>query len=189
MAFTRQYKTFLSPEKRVSRSEIRPRNIYRITTYKGGDPITKSGNDVRYVFVIGKVDNKYIHCIKLNDIRPTDFLNFINKLRDKRIPIASDQSLELLLKKFSLDGKSLFETYVKTNKRIYSSALGNYRTYLLESIQNVYEIRFEEGFLRELFGEGSTESTRREVLKNEQSENITPEDRTPFPTQPEDLES
>ena len=60
MAYTRQYKTFLNPEKRVGRSEIRPRNIYRITTYKGGDPITKSGEDARYVFVIGKVNNTHI---------------------------------------------------------------------------------------------------------------------------------
>jgi hypothetical protein len=186
--YTRQYTTFLSPEKRIPRSEIRPRNIYRITTYSGGDPVTKSGISARYVFVIGKVNNKHIHCIKLNDIRPEYFINFINKLRDKRIPIASDQALEILLKKFSMDGKSLFESYVKNNSKIYSPALSNYRSYLLEKIQNVYEIRFEEGFLREIFKEGTTQSTRRKVLKDEQAENLTPEDRTPFPTQPEDLD-
>ena len=38
MAFTNQYKQFLRPEKRVSKGLIKPRNIYRITTYKGGDP-------------------------------------------------------------------------------------------------------------------------------------------------------
>lgn len=186
MAFTRQYKTFLTPEKRIPRGLIRPRNIYRITTYAGGDPITKSGNDARYVFVIGKVDNTHIHCIKLNDIRPTDFINFINKLRDKRVPIRSDQPLEELLKKFSKEGRQLFETYVKTNRKIYSPALNNYRTYLLSKIQNVYEIRFEDGFLRQLFGEGSTQSTRAEVIRNEQSKDITPQDRTPFPTSPEE---
>jgi hypothetical protein len=189
MAYTRQYKTFLKPEKRIPRSQIRPRNIYRITTYSGGDPVTQSGDKARYVFVIGKVDNKYIHCIKLNDIRPNDFINFINKLRDKRIPIGSDQSLELLLKKFSIDGKSLFESYVKNNSKIYSSSLGNYRSYLLEKIQNVYEIRFEEGFLKELFKEGSTQSTRREVLRDELTEDITPADRNSFPTRPDDVES
>jgi len=188
MAFTRQYKTFLRPERRIPRSQIRPRNIYRITTYSGGDPVTKSGDDARYIFAIGKVDNKYLHCIKLNDIRPNDFINFINKLRDKRIPIGSDQSLELLLKKFSMDGKSLFETYVKNNSKVYSPKLANYRSYLLQKIQNVYEIRFEEGFLKELFKEGSNQSTRREVLRDEQAEDITPADRTPFPTQPEDLD-
>lgn len=171
MSYTRQYKSFLKPEKRISRSQIKPRNIYRITTYKGGDPITKSGEDARYVFVIGIVDGK-AHCIKLNDIKPLDFTNFINKLRDKRIPIGSDQMLMLLLKKFSVDGKSLFESYIKNDSKIYSSKLGNYRTYLLESIQNVYEIRFEEDFLRELFKEGTTQSTRQEVITEEINEDI-----------------
>ena len=130
MSHTREYKAFLKPERRVPRSQIRPRNIYRITTYKGGDPITKSGDNARYVFVVGIVDGK-AHCIKLNDIRPVDFTNFINKLRDKRIPIGSDQALELLLKRFSKDGKGLFESYIKNNSKVYSKSLANYRTYKL----------------------------------------------------------
>jgi len=169
MAYTRQYKTFLRPERRVPRSQIRPRNIYRITTYRGGKPATKGGEDARYIFVIGIVDNK-VHAIKLNPIKPIDFTNFIGKLRDKRIPIGSDQALELLLKKFSKDGNSLFESYIKNNSKVYSRSLKNYRTYLLSSIVNVYEIRFEEDFLRELFKEGSNESTRREVIKDEINE-------------------
>jgi len=169
MAYTRQYKTFLRPERRVPRSQIRPRNIYRITTYRGGKPATKGGEDARYIFVIGIVDNK-VHAIKLNPIKPIDFTNFIGKLRDKRIPIGSDQALELLLKKFSKDGNSLFESYIKNNSKVYSRSLKNYRTYLLSSIVNVYEIRFEEDFLRELFKEGSNESTRREVITDEINE-------------------
>lgn len=169
MAFTRQYKTFLRPERRIPRSQIRPRNIYRITTYRGGDPVTKGGEDARYIFVIGIVDGK-VHAIKLNPIKPLDFTNFIGKLRDKRIPIGSDQALELLLKKFSKDGNSLFESYVKNNSKIYSKSLKNYRTYLLESIINVYEIRFEEDFLRRLFGEPSTPSERQEIIRNEVNE-------------------
>lgn len=170
MAYTRQYTKFLKPEIRVSRGEIKPRNIYRISTYKGGNPATKSGEESRYVFVIGKVDDK-IHCIKLNDIKPLDFTQFINKLRDKRIPIKSDQALEELLKQFSKDGKSLFETYVKKNSKVYSSKLANYRTYILQNILNVWEIRFEEGFLRELFGEGSNTTTQRNVIQEEINEN------------------
>ena len=75
MAFTRQYKEFLKPEVRVSKSLIKPRNIYRISTYSGGDPITKQGEDARYVFVIGKVGDK-IHCIKLNEIKPIALLGY-----------------------------------------------------------------------------------------------------------------
>ena len=162
MAYTRQYTQFLKPEVRVSRGEIKPRNIYRISTYKGGDPATKTGDKARYVFVIGKVDDK-IHCIKLNDIKPLEFTKFINKLRDKRIPIKSDQALEELLKRFSKDGKQLFETYVKNNSHVYSSKLGNYRTYLLENIVNVWEIRFEEGKLRQFFGEINDPKTPTEM--------------------------
>jgi hypothetical protein len=169
MSFIKQYNQILKPEVRVARSEIRPRNIYRISTYKGGDPITKTGEESRYVFVIGRVENK-IHCIKLNDIKPLDFTKFINKIRDKRLPIKGDQPLEELLKKFSKDGKSLFETYVKPDSKIYSSKLGNYRTYSLENIVNIYEIRFEEGFLREMFGEGSNITQQRVVIQNEINE-------------------
>lgn len=169
MAFTRQYKTFLRPERRVPRSQIRPRNIYRITTYRGGDPPTKGGEEARYIFVIGIVGDK-VHAIKLNPIKPIDFTMFINKLRDKRIPIGSDQALELLLKKFSKDGNSLFESYVKNNSKIYSRSLNNYRTYILSSIINVYEIRFEEDFLRGLFKEGATKSTMREDIQDEVNE-------------------
>ena len=171
MAYTRQYKAFLRPERRVPRSQIRPRNIYRITTYRGGDPITKSGEDARYVFVIGIIDEK-VHCIKLNDIVPIDFTMFIRKLRDKRIPIGSDQALELLLKRFSRDGNALFESFVKNNSKIYSPRLKNYRTYILDKITNAYEIRFEEDFLRGLFKEGATKSTMREDIQEEVQEDL-----------------
>lgn len=169
MAYTRQYKSFLRPERRVGKSLIRPRNIYRITTYKGGEPATRSGDDARYIFVIGIVDKK-LHCIKLNPIKPIDFTTFIAKLRDKRIPIGSDQSLEFLLKKFSKDGANLFGTYIKNNNKLYSRTLSNYRTYKIDNITNVYEIRFEQDFLQELFQPGSTKSTRRAVITDEINE-------------------
>jgi hypothetical protein len=170
MAFTRQYKEFLKPEVRVSKSLIKPRNIYRISTYSGGDPITKQGEDARYVFVIGKVGDK-IHCIKLNEIKPIDFTQFIGKLRDKRIPLTENQMLHLFLKKFATDGNSLFETYVKNNSKIYSKSLGNYRTYFIDKIVNVWEIRFELDFLQDLFGEVKTSSQQRTIIEEEIDEN------------------
>jgi hypothetical protein len=170
MAFTRQYVKFLRPEVRVSKGQIRPRNIYRISTYRTGEPPTKTGDETRYVFVIGKVGNK-IHCIKLNNIRPLNFVEFINRLRDKRIPIKSNQALEELLKLFAKDGKQLFETYVKHNPKVYSAKFDNYRTYTLENIINVWEIRFEEDFLKNLFSEGSNTATERITLDKEIKDN------------------
>ena len=170
MAFTRQYIKFLRPEVRVSKSLIRPRNIYRISTYKTGQPPTKVGDDARYVFVIGRVADK-IHAIRLNNIKPLNFIEFINRLRDKRIPIKSDQALEELLKTFSKDGKMLFESYIKNNPKVYSSQLANYRTYSLENITNCWEIRFEEDFLKNLFSEGSNIQTERVALDKEINDN------------------
>ena len=167
--YTRQYTQLLRPEKRVSKSLIRPRNIYRITTYKDGNPPTKQGLEARYIFVIGIIGDK-VHAIKLNNILPLDFTQLINKLRDKRIPIAENTMLHLLLKKFSRDGQSLFTSHIKNNPKVYSRQLKNYRTYILNKIQNVYEIRFEQEVLEQLFNERLTATQQREIIKDEITE-------------------
>jgi hypothetical protein len=168
--FTPQYKQILTPEVRVGKNQILPRNIYRISTYRDGVPPTKVGLESRYVFVIGRIDNK-IHCLLLNHIVPDNFISFLNKLRNKSKPIEKDQPLSELLKLTPRDGKQLFESYVKNNPKIYSSILDNYRTYIIDKIQNVWEIRFEEGFLQNVFKEGNTASTRKVEIKKEINEN------------------
>ena len=150
----------------ISRGEIKPRNIYRISTYKGSKPITKTGDEARYVFVIGKVDDK-IHCIKLNDINPLDFTNMLFKLREKRVPIGIKNKLSSLLRKFATDGNQLFEQHIKSNSAIYGPGKNNYRIYMVNNIVNVWEITFEEIFLRKLFKEDSTPSTREPIIKEE----------------------
>ena len=55
--YTRQYTKLLSPEKRVPRSQIRPRNIYRIVTYKGGEPATKTAETVETTKPRGESDS------------------------------------------------------------------------------------------------------------------------------------
>ena len=166
MSYTRAYKEMLVPEQRISRGEIKPRNIYRISTYRGGDPATKTGEDTRYVFVLGRVGNK-LHCIKLNNIKPLDFTNLLFKLREKRVPIGKDNKLSLLLKHFTTEGNELFEQHVKNNHTIYGPGKNNYRIYMVNSIVNVWEIRFEDFFLRKLFKEESTPSTREPIIKDE----------------------
>jgi hypothetical protein len=164
--FIDEYKQILTPEVRISRNQISPRNIYRISVYKDGDPISKS----RYVFVIGDVGDK-IHCLLLNHIAPNNFINFLNKLRNKSIAIQKDQPLAELLKLLPKDGRQLFESYVRPNSGVYSPKMDNYRTYIRSKIQNVWEIRFEQGLLQKIFKEGSTSSTRTAEIKKEINEN------------------
>lgn len=152
MLYTNQYVQLLNPEYRVSRANIFPRNIYRISTYSSGNPKTKTGLDSRYVFVIGKVADK-IHCIKLNDIPPFEFIKFLNKIRDINVEVNPDKQLSEHLKRFSLNGSDLFERHIKTNPKIYKTVNSNYRTYFIKNIQNVWEIRFEDKVLRDLFSD------------------------------------
>lgn len=168
--FTDQYKQILTPEFRIGKSQILPRNIYRISSYKDGTPPTKVGLETRYVFVIGKINNK-IHCLLLNHILPDNFISLLNRLRNKTRPIENDQPLSELLKVLPKDGKQLFESYIKNNPKIYSTILDNYRTYFIDKIQNVWEIRFEDGFLQNVFKEGNTASTRKIDIKKEINEN------------------
>ena len=171
--YTRKYKELLKPEVRISRGEVLPRNIYRISTYRGSKPITKTGDDSRYVFVIGKVDNK-IHCVRLNEINPLDFTKFINKMRDKRKQIKKNQKLSELLVLTKREGSDLFERFVKPNPKIYrANTKSSYRIYKLPDIVNIWEIRFEDNFLRKLFGEKDDPMTvpeMKEVITEETNE-------------------
>lgn len=166
MSYTRNYREIMQPEARIGRNTIKPRNIYRISTYTGSKPITKTGDDSRWIFVIGIVDEK-VHCIRLNDIKPLEFTNFIGKIRDKRIPIKRDQLLSLLLKKFNKNGKDLFEQHIKNDTSVYKIGHSTYRIYKLEKIRYIWEIRFEEDMLQEIFKEGTTATTRRKLLTEE----------------------
>ena len=44
----------------------------------------------------------------------------------------------------------------KNNRNVYRKELDNYRTYILDKIVNVYEIRFEQDVLERLFGTKTT---------------------------------
>jgi hypothetical protein len=160
--FTSQYVQLLKTESRISKSGIKPRNIYRLSVYRDGDPKSVK----RFVFVIGIIDKK-IHCIKLNDIRPLDFTNLLFKLRDKRIPVDNNKRLSEHLIRLPLDGKRLFESYIKKDKKLYSKQLNNYRTYILDKVSYVSEVRFENEVMNSIFKISNTETDRRLIIDEE----------------------
>lgn len=166
MSFIRQYDQLFGVTTKIPISKIKPRNIYKIQTYKGGDPITKTGSEMRYVYVIGEIDNK-IHCLKLNDIKPTKFIEFLNEVRDKRIEIKTQNELREVTKKFNDNGQGLFDSVIKRNPSIYSKKLNNYRIYILGKIQTVETVKFEPNLLKEIFKVGNNETQRRNVVVDE----------------------
>lgn len=162
--YTKQYESFLKPESRVGKANIKGGNIYRISSY---DAITKRGSDTRYIFVLGRVGKK-IHCIKIGEVLPNAFTKLIRKLRNNNVEIKDGVRLSDLLKKFDADGSNIFTGYIKNNGAIYSYKLGNYRTYIVDKISYVSEIRFETDFLKELFQEGKmTKGERQDIIDDE----------------------
>lgn len=75
-----------------------------------------------------------------------------------------------MLKRFSRDGAQLFNSAVKNNRNLYRKELDNYRTYILDKVVNVYEIRFEQDVLDRLFGTKTTTSEKRNILRDEISD-------------------
>jgi len=170
MSFIGQYLQFLKPEKRVPKAQMKQGNIYRIVRY-GGD--TTRGINARYVFVIGRVVDGgqiKIHCIKINEVRPTALINLLRELRDSSKKIKDYTDLASLLKSFDKEGKRLFEGYIKNNRAVYSYKLGNYRTYFLEKLQYVSEVVLETEEIGKLLNIDFNESAQK-VIKEDRSEN------------------
>jgi len=171
-SYTRQYQTFLKPEKRVSKAAIKGGNIYRISSY---DAITKRGVEARYIFCLGRVGQK-LHCIKIGDIIPNNFLKLLRRIRNKDVKITEGIRLSDTLKRFDLDGSNIFEQYIKRNSLLYSYELGNYRTYFINKISYASEIRFETDFLQELFQEGKMSKQDRQDIVDDEVRNTFRED-------------
>ena len=170
--FINQYLEFLKPERRVPKAQMKQGNIYRIVRY-GGD--TTRGINARYVFVIGRVVDKgqiKIHCIKINQIKPQFFVDFLRGLVDKNKSIKDYEDLASLLKSFDKEGKRLFDGFIKNNRAVYSYKLGNYRTYIIDKLQYISEVVFEYEELAKLFQEETnTKAEIKEVLREDRSEN------------------
>ena len=73
-----------------------------------------------YVFIFGKVGN-VIHGVKLNSVRPVDFLSFLLKLKDKRKGTDDYLHLDELLRTFGSvkddDGAGVYNI-LKTSPKV-----------------------------------------------------------------------
>ena len=81
MPFSLQYKPLILSEESVSKSQILPRNIYRITSYQYVDGTTKtlSGTKTSIIFAIGITPDKKLTCIKISDIKPDKFFKWLSQ--------------------------------------------------------------------------------------------------------------
>lgn len=155
MSYTAEYKQLLRNSRTISKSNIKPRNMYKIQTYSGSDPASTE----RYVFVIGIVDDN-LHCLKLNEIPSKSFISFLHNIIDKRIDITENTILSDITKKYKSNGSDLFEKHIKNDSKIYSKQIQSYRVYKIDKIRTITQVFFEQGLLEEMFAKNKNETLR-----------------------------
>jgi hypothetical protein len=151
MQFSLQYKPLIESESSLSKTMIRPRNIYKINSYKYKDGVTKSlaGVETSIVFVIGISPEKVVSCLKITLIKPDLFFKWLKKLVRAGLSeeeMQNAESLEDLIIVDNKDGNKIFNQFVKPS-RLYIQNPPAYRTYLLKNIKNIEEVKIKKEIL------------------------------------------
>ena len=150
MPYTLQYNKLVEREEAISKTNVLPRNLYRISTYKYADGVRKNlgGMDSAVVFVFGKSKDT-LFCIKANDVRPEKFFSWLKTLALKK-PIDFDniKTLDEALILSDKEGKSIYNSYIK-GKEIYNSKPCPYRTYTVKGIGNIKQIFIQKSVIKE----------------------------------------
>lgn len=168
MAFALQYNQLISSSDRISKSLIKPKNIYKITSYKYIDGTTKTlaGVDTSIVFVTGiSPDRKVITGIKITLIRPDIFFNWLRKLFLKGLTEESfKDNLELseVLIKSDNQGKAIFNSFIK-GSTLYRQSESPYRTYTMAGIKNIESVFFKTELLKKAYGLVGSNKTQAKV--------------------------
>lgn len=154
MPFAPQYKNLIESEKKVSKSLIKPRNIYRILVYEYADGTTKSlaGGKATLVFVIG-VFQKQIFCLKISEIRPDRFFKWLKKVFKKPLTDEEIDKAEHLMEVLVLGdrgGSKIYSSYVKPSP-IAKGSINPYRTYNLSGINVVQEVSIKKAVLKQYY--------------------------------------
>lgn len=152
MPFSARYLPFIETEEMVSKTLIRPRNLYKIVSYEYVDGKTKTlaGPKTSYVFVLGIFEKK-LNCIKISEVRPERFFAWFKTIFKKSLTeekVMESERLEDLIIFGDRQGNKLFNTYVK-GKQIYLQNPCPYRTYNLDGIRQISEIKFKKEILKE----------------------------------------
>ena len=163
-----QYRKIIEDENRVGKSNIRLRNLFKISQYRYADGKSKnlSGGKAALVFLFGKVGTT-MHGVKINSVRPSDFLSFLGKLKQKGKTIDEGVHLDEMLKNFGGtrddDGNAVYKL-LKGSPRVYS---GNYRTYDLNSITYISEVFLERDTLKQYFEPGQSRQEKKTIINEE----------------------
>jgi hypothetical protein len=152
--FSRQYKGFIKQESRISRTQISPNNVYRLSTYKYSDGKTRTlrGEDETLIFVTG-VYKKTIYGIKLSKIKPEIFFEWGQTIITEKDVLNEDNELvkfSQLSPPMDVTGDRFYKNYIKTSKLLKKPQIP-YRSYKLEGIRYVSEVYFKKDILESYY--------------------------------------
>lgn len=154
MPYSLQYKPLIESESPLAKSLVRPRNIYKINSYKYKDGKTKTlaGVETSLVFVIGISPDKVVSCLKISLIKPDIFFRWLKTLIRVGLneeELKNAESLEDIILSDNKNGEKIFNQFVKRS-RLYRQNPPTYRTYLLKNIKNIEEIAIKKDILLNL---------------------------------------
>jgi hypothetical protein len=152
--FSQEYKKFIKKESRISRTQITPNNVYRISTYKYSDGKTRSlrGMDETLIFVTGMY-KKTIYGLKLSKLKPNFFFEWSKKIvTEKDILNESNQLIKFseLSPPIDMTGDRFYKQYIK-NSGLLKKPQIPYRSYKLEGIRYVSEVYFKKEILESYY--------------------------------------
>ena len=148
-----EYKKYIESEIRASKSSLEPGNLYRISSYDYSDGESRSlaGINSSIIFVFGIYDKK-LNCLKLNEVKTDKFKNWLQTiLKEGLVPedVDSMKTLDEIIITTDRAGNRLFESKIK-GKPIYTNDPRPYRTYTLDGLKYIQEIKLKKDFIKSL---------------------------------------
>jgi len=147
-----KYRELLDSGNRVSKANITPYGIYKISTYKYVDEgrQTLRGNDETLIFVTGVYQRK-VSALKLSNIPPVPFLNWLKKVVGTNSYNEGMKRIDELKSPFDIGGNRIYDSYIKNNRDFVAKGAA-YRTYNLDGIQYATEMFLNEKTLKQYYG-------------------------------------
>jgi hypothetical protein len=149
MPYAAQYAQFVEAEIPVSKTLLRPRNIYKLKSYTDVHGVVHNynGSKAAYIFVIG-IANQKVYALKISDLRPPIFWRWMKAIIKPGVIIDDKiKRLEDVLLKDTKPGVKLFENFIKS-RSIYNIEPSAYRTYDIKGISSIVEAKIDLNYLK-----------------------------------------
>ena len=152
MNYASQYRGYLDKGERISRKEITPYGIYKISTYNytdDGRQVLK-GEEETLIFVTGIYQRK-VSALKLSNIQPLKFVQWLKKVVGTNSYKEGMIRINELKTPFDIGGNRIYDSYIRNNKDFVAKGAA-YRTYNLEGIQYATEMFLNQKTLKQYYG-------------------------------------